>query len=244
MNGFYNINLEDREPFQWGKITDVKTGKTVCPGEICPLVLPESDPNIPELIKDCLWYTPLHRGTKLRIFWDEYHNRFNVSTDTCIYPTPVILSNGKEGLDLSSVNFAKLDKTKCYYVYSEHGSNRIVLLTEVDREKEIFTLKLPPVSIEEIDSNFTYNTRLYEIGNKDRLVATQQTYDGFAYYFGDGHYIEVRTQDYYDWMTMKKPAHIGFQMWYRHLQKEGQVDDYLHHFPEHNYIFTQLKKND
>jgi len=233
MNGFYNINHDNRRCFQWGKITDVKTGKTVCPGELCPLVLQESDPRIQELIKDCIGYTPLHRGTKLRIFWDALQNRFNVSTDTCIYPA---FPN-----DLSSVNLTKLDKTKCYYVYAEHCSNNIVLLTEVDIENP--TLKLPPFSIEDTNLNFIYNSRLYPISNKEVLSAKQQKYDGFAYYFADGQYIEVRTQDYHAWMSLKKPTHFDFQTWYSHLQKENAVDDYLHHFPEHNTIFRQLKKN-
>jgi len=233
--------MNDVDRFYHGKITDIKTGKTVCPGILSPLVLLDSDPNIPELIKDSIGYTPIHRGTPLRIFWDAHYQRFNFSAETCIYPNPVILLNGREGLDISTVNLAKLDKTKCYYVYVEDRSNRIVLEMEVDIENP--KLKLPPFRIEDINPNFTCNTRLYPISDKKRLAETQQYYDGFAYYFADGHAVEVRTPDYHAWHTLKKPAHIGFQTFYRQLQKEGRVDDYLYHFPEHNYIFMQLKKN-
>ena len=238
MNG---TEMNGEEPFQISKITDLKTGKTVCPGILRPLVLLDSDPNIQELIKDSIGYTPIHRGIPLRIFWDDYHQRFNFSAETSIYPNPVILLNGQEGLDTSSVNLANLDKTKCYYVYVEDRSNRIVL--DLETEVENPTLGLPPFRIEDINPNFTFNTRLYPIADKERLAKTQQYYDGYTYYFADGHMVEVRTPDYHAWQTLRKPAHIGFQTFYRQLQKEGHVDDYLYHFPEHNYIFMHLKKN-
>jgi hypothetical protein len=241
MNGFYNIDLDaPPECFKWGRITDIKTGETVCPGELCPQVFLETDPAVQDAIQECVAYTPLHRGTKLRIFWDEFQQRFNFSAETCIYPTPVILLEGKEGLDTASVQFDRLDRTICYYVFVEHASNRIVLHTAVDICQP--ALKLPPQRIEETDSRFAFNTRVYALADKERLSPTQQ-FDGFAYYFADGRYIEVRTADYHAWVTLKKPAHIGFQGWYRQLQLEDRMDEYLRHFPEHNYIFTQFKKN-
>jgi hypothetical protein len=116
--GFYYISYGGGT-FYYGHITDIN-GNTVCPGEIIPATNIDSE-TLEDYIYDIGYYAPVLPGEKIRLFWDELAQIFNISTKTEVYTD----------YKLADVNFDLLDRGKCYYATIQEKKTILTYITDV-----------------------------------------------------------------------------------------------------------------
>lgn len=207
--GFLYINTKAKETFKKGEIVDCNMN-IVCPGVIAPIIpilekqrdVGESDKDLVS-IETCLdqttHYYPLQKCKKLRIYWDQNHETFMVSTELRIYPCY------EEEFDLSSVNLELLDKECCYY--ADMLYNGTFILTNIVE-------KTTP----EIQDSYNIQHDL-AFENHVELI----TYDGLSpvdskngivCILSNGLPIEIRTPSYNYYCSLAKPDNMSIAYYY------------------------------
>ena len=200
---FINNNVTDNTPFITGRIID-SDDELICPGEIMPHINPET-------YTDILYYTPIVRGTRVRIYW--YNTYWHISTVNQIY-----LSLYDKLLN-EQVNTDLLDQDNVYYAVILEDC---IMLTYVT-EKKAPTLHIPQL---EHDLAFSHHMQLSPFDNdKDKsnlqkMIKTLQIEKEYNADYGltlfkqDGTQIEIWSKQYYLIKSMEKPDNVSIYNYY------------------------------
>jgi len=242
--GFMYINIKSNETFIKGEIRTIEN-KIICPGEIVSIVNPISElnkefdfeKNIVFTNEKCLenikYYTPLIRGTKIRIYWDNNCKKYNISTEGCIYTHFNDYENNSYFFNKHNINNDLLDKNKCYYCILERDLNKLYLRYITDIKKPILSLPIMinddlafENHIELYEFNHTYFEKekiyhMYHMYNKmDKSNSIDDNYykniknNGILCFMEDGMQIEYRTFKYNTICSIEKPDYLSPHLYY------------------------------
>ena len=224
--GFLYINTKATETFKKGEIVDGYM-HCICPGVIVPIVpilekqrdVGESDKDLVS-IETCLdqitHYYPVQKCKKLRIYWDQNHETFMVSTELRIYPCY------EEEIDLSSVNLDLLDNECCYYVDMLYNG-MLILTNIVDKTKP----EMQGSYNIEHDLAFENHNELIKY---DGLCQVDAKY-GIVCILSNGLPIEIRTQSYNYYCSLVKPDNMCIAYYYvLCLNKDAEGDNIWDYF--------------
>ena len=258
-DGFLYINQLATETFKHGEIRDIN-GQLVCHGLIMPLINPMTeasrDPedgdvtSFEQYAKDITHYCPIQNGKKIRIYWDQTHNIFMLSIGSTIY------SIHNEHVDVSSVTFDLLDKTKCYYGVT-HNDKGIILTNIVDKDVLCPDL-MTSYNIAE-DLAFEHHMEYDECKNPIASLAGLNAYSyGILFILKDGRQLECRTPTYNNYCMLAKPDNMSMYIYYIHcLNKHAtgatfaeyfidlhvEVREFLDLYPEYSAICHKMRAN-
>jgi hypothetical protein len=132
--GFLYINHTSTETFKKGEILD-SDGNRICLGEIEPYIASPLDENYQDYMRELIYWTPLLRGIRIRIYWYAEAGEFNISTAGKIYPKNSILFMHPLKIN-EQINFDELDQSMCYYAIIERTTKKIILTHIVKNSKE------------------------------------------------------------------------------------------------------------
>jgi len=228
-------------PFITGHIID-SHDNLICPGEIPTLINPEYE-DIGDNIK---FYTPLLRGTHIRIYW--YNGEWNISTTTEIYPT---LDKNTNIIIKQQINFDLLEETKVYYAVitaspvaqastavAQASTAVAQASTAVAEESKcILTYttekSAPQLHLPELDHDlaFThhipllpYNLTAYETEQMMKTLKMEHDY-GIVLYNQDGSQIEIWSKYYHIIKSMEKPDHVSIYNYYFDCLNHYAIDE-------------------
>jgi hypothetical protein len=266
--GFLYINVFDEETFKKGEVRDVDMN-LVCPGVIVPIINPSrekyrekfgyadddinndinNDNTLDSYYNQISHHCPLLKGKKIRIYWDDIHFMFMISTNNKIYTFT------DEQFNISSVNFDLLDKRLCYYCICTH--KKLVLTNIVDKTNVSL---LESYNIHE-DLAFEHHQTLTSVDddtNLEKKVSNVDSFEnGILFILQDGRQIEVRNTQYNYYCMLAKPERMSIYMYYvLCLNRDADGDDlstfynslhdyvreYLYYYPEDTAIFEILSE--
>lgn len=195
-------------PFIKGHIIDTYN-KLICPGEI-PIVINPLYEDIVEQLDEIKFYTPLLKGTSIRIYW--YNNEWNISTIDEIYHFVDTITNMAIN---EQVNSDLLDKNKVYYAtITDNGATIILKYTT---EKSAPVLSLPHLND---DLAFTHHIPLipfdiepFELQNMMKTLHIEELY-GLVLFKQTGEQIELWSKHYYIIKSMEKPDKVSIYTYY------------------------------
>ena len=243
--GFLYINTKEKDTFKKGEIVDGDM-KVICPGVIVPIIpilekqrdVGESDKHSISL-ENCLdkitHYCPLQKGKKLRIYWNQNHETFMVSTESTIYPCY------EEAFDLSTVNFELLDKDCCYYALVHNNSSNsktiVTLINIVDKENP----DLQGSYNIDHDLAFEHHAELFSIQEENilPLLNELETFkNGIQFILSNGLQLELRTSSYNYHCSLAKPDNMCITIYYSLcLNREAEGENSLDYFISlHDYV--------
>ena len=259
---------DDTITFKKGLICD-SDGELVCLGEIVPIVASTLNLAFSDYMLDIKYWTPLIRGIKIRIYWCEFANMFNISSAGKIYPTDSTLFISKETL-LEQINFELLDKTICYYAIienSEQEKQKIILThtaknrvetTQLGIEHTLNALNEPAFKWHTELTLCETNTDVFKVITKEKR---NQKY-GVVFINARGDSIEFANKIYEKIRMLEKPDYIDYVEYYchalnKHPQENQTIFDHyfendLHYdinnellvyFPEYKPYFDTYKKH-
>ena len=256
--GFFYINIRDTETFKMGEIRDIDMN-IICPGVIVPIINPirenlkefESDTDkitFESYLPQITHYSRLIKGKKIRIYWDDIHSMFMVSSINRIY------NFNDSQFNLSSVNFDLLDKKFCYYAICQDSDTTLFLTNIVDKENPSLEKSY---NIEE-DLAFENHLTIIEITDPLSELDKCDSYEnGLIFVLQDGRQLEMRNVKYRYYFMIAKPQNISTSMYYimcLNRNAEGNtfskfykslheyVNEYLYYYPEDTYIFNIMNK--
>ena len=119
---FLYIDNRNETTFKKGLICD-SDGQLICIGEIVTMFM---DEDFDSYAKDIVYWTPLIRGVKIRIYWYDDAYEYNISSVGRIFPDETILLVNKKEIE-EQINFELLDKTMCYYAIIERTTGNVIL---------------------------------------------------------------------------------------------------------------------
>jgi len=260
---------DDGVTFKKGMIRD-SDGQIVCLGEFVPIVASHLDENFATYMTGIQYWLPIIRGVKIRVYWHESSNAFNISSPGKIYPDESILFLTKEQIN-KQIDFALLDKALVYYAIIERET-QIIHLTHIvknsvknsiDPEQ---TTSLDHILCVEDDTAFKRHIEFKRCEEEDEVVRIltkekkRQKY-GILFIRADGQLIESTTMEYEKIRMLEKPDYIDYIEYYIHtLNKypdvternfENYFEKELHYdftnelyvyFPEYEPYFDIYKK--
>ena len=258
---------DDIITFKKGLICD-SDGNLVCLGEIVPIVASTLNLAFSDYMLDIKYWMPLIRGIKIRIYWCEFANMFNISSAGKIYPTDSTLFISKETL-LEQIKFELLDKTMCYYAIIEnieqdkqkiiltHTAKNRVETTQLGIENTLNALNEPAFKWHTELTLCETNTDVFKILTKEK---SKHKY-GVAFINARGDSIEFASKIYEKIRMLEKPDYIDYVEYYchalnKHPQENQTIFDHyfendLHYdinnellvyFPEYKPYFDTYKK--
>ena len=258
---------DDNITFKKGLICD-SDGNLVCLGEIVPIVASTLNLAFSDYMLDIKYWMPIIRGIKIRIYWCEFANMFNISSAGKIYPTDSTLFISKETL-LEQINFELLDKTMCYYAIienSEQDKQKIILThtaknrvetTQLGIENTLNALNEPAFKWHTELTLCETNTDVFKILTKEK---SKHKY-GVAFINAQGDSIEFASKIYEKIRMLEKPDYIDYVEYYchalnKHPQENQTIFDHyfendlhydinnelLAYFPEYKPYFDTYKK--
>jgi hypothetical protein len=157
---FLYIDNKNETMFKKGLICD-SDGKLVCIGEIVPMFM---DEDFDSYAKDILYWTPLIRGIKIRIYYYADADEFNISSVGKIFPNETTLLVNKKDIE-EQINFELLDKTMCYYAIIERSTGNVILTHIIKNSIETNTISLNDILIVNKDKAFNYHLYLFTIAH-------------------------------------------------------------------------------
>jgi hypothetical protein len=205
--GFLYIaqNKHETKPFIKGHIIDTNN-KLICPGEIVPTLI---NPEYEEL-GEIKFYTPLLKGTSIRIYW--YNDVWEVSTIDEIYPLVDTITNMAIN---EQVHSDLLDKNKVYYATITDNGTTIIL--KYTTEKSAPELHLPHINN---DLAFTHHIPLipfdiepFELQHMMKTLYIDEIY-GLVLFKPNGEQIELWSKYYYILKSMEKPDNVSIYTYY------------------------------
>ena len=252
--GFLYINTKATETFKKGEIIDGDMN-IICPGVIVPILpilekqrdVGESDKDLVS-IETCLdqitHYYPLQKCKKLRIYWDQNHETFMVSTELRIYPCY------EEEFDLSTVNLELLDKECCYYADMLCNKKGTLILTNI-------VDKTNP----ELEGSYNIQHDL-AFENHVELTKYNGLHDadaknGIMCILSNGLPIEIRTPSYNYYCSLAKPDNMSIAYYYilcLNKDAEGEnswelfnslhdfVSEFVDAYPEYSEACEQMSE--
>ncbi len=235
--GFLYINTHSNETFKRGEITDI-SNNLVCPGVIVPIINPiqeanreESDTHLVSIdsyVSQITLYYSLNKRHKLRVYWDKTYKSFLVSSELCIYPEHC------EMYDLSSVNFALLDKKKCYYCITD-AEKGVILTNTVFKENPNLEVSYNIAD----DLAFEHHIEWEICNNGKELLKEIPTFEyGIWCILADGRQLELRNKEYNYYCMLAKPEHMPMSMYYiLCLNKDAEGKQFGEYFNNlHEYV--------
>ncbi len=157
---FLYIDNKNETMFKKGLICD-SDGKLVCIGEIVPMF---TDEEFDSYAKDIVYWTPIIRGIKIRIYYYEDADEFNISSVGKIFPNETTLLVNKKEIE-EQINFELLDKSMCYYAIIERTTGNVILTHIIKNSIETNTISLNDILIVNEDKAFNYHLYLFTISN-------------------------------------------------------------------------------
>ena len=234
--GFLYINHTSTETFKKGEILD-SDGNRICLGEIEPLIASPLDENYQDYMRDLIYWTPLLRGIRIRIYWYAEAGEFNISTAGKIYPKNSILFMHPLKLN-EQINFDELDQTMCYYAIIERTTKKVILTHIVKNSKETTDLALYNVVQVEKDTAFQHHLQLNMLNSEreqEVLIREQKNKEENGIWFinKDGQSIQFFNNHYSNVYMLEKPDYIDYVDYYVYaLNKYPNVNetDFEHYF--------------
>ena len=232
---FLYIDNKSEAMFKKGLICN-SDGELVCIGEIANLF---TDEDFDSYAKDIVYWTPIIRGIKIRIYYYEDAGEFNISSVGKIFPNETILLVNKKEIE-EQINFELLDKTMCYYAIIERSTGNLILTHIVKNSIETNTISLNDVIVINEDKAFKYHLYLFPITNalaneveaneveanevESNAVALEvfklrdeERYKreyGILFIRNDGQTIICKNKKYDKVCMLEKPEHIRFVDYY------------------------------
>lgn len=261
--GFLYINTKDKKTFKKGEIVD-GVMNVICPGIIVP-ILPILEKQRDHEDKDILslesyldkitHYYPLQKCKKIRIYWDQNHETFMVSTELRVYPCY------EEEIDLSSVNVDLLDKNCCYYVDMLYNNN-------IEKNKETLILT-NIVDKTKPDLQSSYNIQ-HDLAFENHVELCNFTHsiieeafengifeNGILCILQDGQQVELRTPNYNYYCSLAKPDNMcivdyyilclnkdaeGESIWDYFISLHDYISEFLDAYPEYIEACESMSK--
>ena len=156
---FLYIDNQSETIFKKGLICD-SDGQLVCIGDIVPIFM---DEEFDSYAKDIMYWTPIIRGIKIRIYYYEDADEFNISSVGKIFPDENILLVNKKEIE-KQINFELLDKTMCYYAIIERSTGNVILTHIVKNSIETVNISLNDnILIVNEDKAFKFHLYLFPI---------------------------------------------------------------------------------
>jgi hypothetical protein len=230
---FLYIDNQNETIFKKGLICD-SDGHLVCIGEIVPIFM---DEEFDSYAKDIVYWTPIIRGIKIRIYYYEDADEFNISSVGKIFPDENILLVNKKEIE-KQINFELLDKTMCYYAIIERSTGNVILTHIVKNSIETVNISLNDnILIVNEDKAFKYHLYLFPIikvlanaveANANAVDANaletpvfklrdEERYKreyGILFIRNDGETIICKNTKYDKIHMLEKPEHIRFVDYY------------------------------
>jgi hypothetical protein len=234
--GFLYINHTATETFKKGEILD-SDGNLICLGEIEPLIASPLDENYQDYMRDLIYWTPLLRGIKIRIYWYAEAGEFNISTAGKIYPKNSILFMHPLKLN-EQINFDELDQTMCYYAIIERTTKKVILTHIIKNSKETKELTLDNILRVEKDTAFQHHLPLRVLPNEsiteqEIIIEKNKQENGFLIIQKDGRSIQFFNNHYSNVYMLEKPDYIDYVEYYIYaLNKYPNVNEtnFEHYF--------------
>ena len=260
----YNDNKNEKM-FKKGLICD-SDGNLICIGEIVPMFM---DEDFDSYAKDIVYWTPLIRGVKIRIYWYDDAYEYNISSVGRIFPDETTLLVNKKEIE-EQINFELLDKTMCYYAIIERTTGNVILTHIVKNSMETLNISLNDILIVNEDKAFRYHLYLFpiinalanadEVENIEKAVFKLRDEERYKREYGilfirnDGQSIICKNKKYDKICMLEKPEHIRFVDYYVYAlnknpdEKEKNFNNYFEndlHIDINNEIliyFPEYKK--
>ena len=244
----YNDNKNEKM-FKKGLICD-SDGNLICIGEIVPIFM---DEDFDSYAKDIVYWTPLIRGIKIRIYWYDDAYEYNISSVGRIFPDETTLLVNKKEIE-EQINFELLDKTMCYYAIIERTTGNVILTHIVKNSIETLNISLNDILIVNEDKAFKYHLHLFPIANvvananevalananevvlevfKLRDEERYKREYGILFIRNDGQSIICKNKKYDKICMLEKPEHIRFVDYYVYAlnknpdEKEKNFNNYF-----------------
>ena len=262
--GFLYINKHSNETFIKGEIRDINMS-LICPGVILPIINPIKEATRDAFgdehlisIESCLplitHFYPLQKGKKIRIYWDDLHKMFMISSEHKIY----VYNDNTLYLDM--VNFDLLDKNLCYYAVVSANEKKLILTNILQKDKSDL---LSSYNITE-DLAFAYHIDdalthfpITEPGAAKKII--EEELDTFLYgvtfLLKDGRQIDYRNKFYHYYCMLEKPETTSLYIYFiqclnKHASGNNFFDyfqslhefirEYIQYFPEHKETFRSM----
>ena len=245
----YNDN-KNETMFKKGLICD-SDGQLICIGEIVTMFM---DEDFDSYAKDIVYWTPLIRGVKIRIYWYDDAYEYNISSVGRIFPDETILLVNKKEIE-EQINFELLDKTMCYYAIIERTTGNVILTHIVKNSIETNAISLNDnILIINEDKAFKYHLHLFPIINEVALanavvanevalaelevfkLRDEERYKreyGILFIRNDGQSVICKNKKYDKICMLEKPEHIRFVDYYVYAlnknpdEKEKNFNNYF-----------------
>ena len=237
--GFLYINHTATETFKKGEILD-SDGNLICLGEIEPLIASPLDENYQDYMRELIYWTPLIRGIRIRIYWYAEAGEFNISTTGKIYPKNSILFMHPLKIN-EQINFDELDQSMCYYAIIERTTKKVILTHIVKNSKETTDLALYNVVQVEKDTAFQHHLPLRVLPNEsiteqEIIIEKNKQENGFLIIRKDGQSIQFFNNHYSNVYMLEKPDYIDYVDYYVYaLNKYPNVNETnFEHYFEHD----------
>lgn len=215
--GFLYINHTSTETFKKGEILD-SDGNLICLGEIEPYIASPLDENYQDYMRELIYWTPLLRGIKIRIYWYAEAGEFNISTAGKIYPKNSILFMHPLKIN-EQINFDELDQSMCYYAIIERTTKKIILTHILKNSRETTDLALYNVVQVEKDTAFQHHLPLNVLNSESEqevLIHEQKNKEENGIWFinKDGQSIQFFNNHYSNVYMLEKPDYIDYVDYY------------------------------
>ena len=166
---FLYIDNKSEAMFKKGLICN-SDGELVCIGEIANLF---TDEDFDSYAKDIVYWTPIIRGIKIRIYYYEDADEFNISSVGIIFPNETTLLVNKKEIE-KQINFELLDKTMCYYAIIERSTGNVILTHIVKNSLETDNISLNDnILVINEDKAFMYHLYLFKIAKANVVEANE-----------------------------------------------------------------------
>ena len=196
-------------------------------------------------------------GTMINLFWDEYNNKWEISTKTTIGGNVIFFSNKTfnqmfyETIEYCKLDLSLLNKSCCYSFVMQHPSNRIVTqfsnpsLFLIEVYNEGVFMDVNEVIQTFTDANVKCPKALDIFSNYNELINYYNENDIPSYSMGiiirkKGTNIRTKIRNpNYEKIRLLRGNSSNLQFHYFTLMKENKIDEFLQYYPEYS---NKIKK--